>query len=139
MRASMSIPLFFKAWQFSNNNPDNHIYVDGGMVYNYPIFAFDTDGKPNPETLGCYLSNLNSVAKSNDLKYWELFRYVKFTFETMLDAQVIDFEKDVETENRTINIDNLGISATDFDLSKPQEDALYNSGVKYANQFFDTH
>ncbi len=47
VRASMSIPLFFEAWQFSGNNPDNHIYVDGGTVYNYPITTFDDSGIPN--------------------------------------------------------------------------------------------
>jgi len=30
IRASISIPLFFEAWTFSNNIPDNHIYADGG-------------------------------------------------------------------------------------------------------------
>src|SRR5207253_1008713 len=34
IRASMSIPLFFKAWTFSNGKPDNHVYVDGGTIYN---------------------------------------------------------------------------------------------------------
>jgi NTE family protein len=42
VRASMSIPMFFKAWKFSNNQPDNHIYVDGGVVLNYPLTVFDS-------------------------------------------------------------------------------------------------
>ncbi len=44
VRASMSIPLYFNAWQFPSGNPNNHLFVDGGMVYNYPIFAFSEGG-----------------------------------------------------------------------------------------------
>lgn len=139
VRASMSIPMFFKAWRFSNNNPDNHIYVDGGMIYNYPIDTFDQGGVPNPETIGCYLANLNKVSKANDLGYNELLTYVKLTFETILDAQVINFQNDPEQQKRSIVIDDLGISATNFDLSKDQEDALYNSGIKYATQYLSGH
>jgi len=38
-RISMSIPLFFKAIQGVNG--DNHVYVDGGLLDNYPIKVFD--------------------------------------------------------------------------------------------------
>ncbi len=38
-RISMSIPLFFRAVQNINN--DGHVYVDGGLLDNYPIKVFD--------------------------------------------------------------------------------------------------
>lgn len=38
-RISMSIPLFFRAVQNINN--DHHVYVDGGLLDNYPIKVFD--------------------------------------------------------------------------------------------------
>ena len=38
-RISMSIPLFFKAVQGVNG--DKHVYVDGGLLDNYPIKVFD--------------------------------------------------------------------------------------------------
>lgn len=38
-RISMSIPLFFRAVQNVNN--DGHVYVDGGLLDNYPIKVFD--------------------------------------------------------------------------------------------------
>ena len=129
VRASMSIPMFFKAWQFSNNNPDDHIYVDGGLIYNYPITCFDTDGVPNPETLGFYLANLQQIPKANNLSFNHLLEYVKITFETSLDAQSVDFFKDSEQVKRSVLINDLGISATNFNLTKDQEDALYQSGL----------
>ena len=134
-RASMSIPLFFKAWKFSDNNPDDHIYVDGGMVYNFPLDRFDTGGEPNPETMGFFLSNLTGVPKTNDLSYDEVLHYVKILFETMLDAQSIDFQEDTELKKRTAVIDDLGISATNFDLTPDQEEALYQSGIACTTAF----
>lgn len=135
VRASMSIPMFFEAWQFSNNNPDNHIYVDGGLVYNYPITTFDTNGTPNPETLGFYLSDLGNASPPNNLGFDHVLEYVKIVFETILDSQDIDFHNDSEQVKRTVIIDDLGISATDFDLTTDQETALYNSGVKYTTEY----
>ena len=38
-RVSMSIPLFFRA--VDGINQDGHIYVDGGLLDNYPIKVFD--------------------------------------------------------------------------------------------------
>lgn len=135
VRSSMSIPLFFKAWQFSNNNPDNHLYVDGGMVYNFPITIFDNGGSPNENTLGLYLQNLGPAPAPSDLGYDHLLKYIADLFETMLDAQLIDFDKNPEEKSRSIVIDNLGISPTNFGLTKEQQTALYNSGKKYATAF----
>ncbi len=136
VRASMSIPLFFKAWRFSNNNPNDHIYVDGGMIYNFPIEIFDQGDLPNPETLGFYLSNVKGIPKANNLGYNSIIQYVKITFETILDAQPINFNNDPEEKKRTAIIDDLGISATNFDLSVQQEEALYQSGIDCTNAFF---
>jgi NTE family protein len=136
VRASMSIPLFFKAWQFSNHNPDDHIYVDGGVAFNYPITTFDTPQNPeNPQTLGFYLSNLSAAPAPNTLKFDELLTYVKVLFDTVLNTQNIDFEKEPSLKNRSVIINDLGISATDFKLTQAQKDALVAEGVKAATQF----
>ena len=136
VRASMSIPMFFKAWRFPNNNPDDHIYVDGGMIFNFPIDVFDLDGTPNPETMGFYLSNVHGVPKTNTLQYNHLLEYVKIIFETLLDAQSIDFNNDPEQKRRSAIIDDLGISATNFNLTTEQEEALYQSGIKCTEAYF---
>ena len=138
IRASMSIPFFFEAWQFRNSNPNNHTYVDGGMVYNFPITYFDVDGKVNPETMGLYLSDLSDKVVVEEIKKDEVIHFVKAVFATIMDAQVIDFENDDSQKSRTAVIDNLGISAVNFDLTKEQQSALYDSGVKYTTLFVET-
>ncbi|MFN8713166.1 MAG: patatin-like phospholipase family protein [Bacteroidota bacterium] len=134
VRASMSIPLFFRAWQFSNNNPDNHIYVDGGMVLNFPIRTFDSGTTPNPQTLGLFLTDL-TPQPPNTLGYDHLEQYVRITFDTILNAQNINFFNDPADIARTMKIDNLGMSATNFGLSQEQQTALFNSGVTAATKF----
>jgi NTE family protein len=136
VRASMSIPLFFKAWRFSNNNPNDHLYVDGGMIFNFPIDIFDQGGVPNPETMGLYLSNVHAVPKANNLGYNSIVDYVKITFETILDAQPINFINNPDQLSRTAIIDDLGISPVNFNLSVQQEEALYQSGIDCTNAFF---
>lgn len=139
VRASMSIPLFFEAWEFPNNNPDNHVYVDGGMIYNYPLTIFDTNDIQNQNTLGLFLSNLSGIQSANDLSTGHFVKYIRSLVQTMLEAQVINFQHDPDEEKRSVIIDNLGISPTDFDLTDDQKQALFNSGKTYTQKFLATH
>ncbi|MEM7367433.1 MAG: patatin-like phospholipase family protein [Bacteroidota bacterium] len=135
VRASMSIPLFFRAWRFPDGKPDDHLYVDGGVVYNYPLTTFDppppNDGEvnqPNEQTLGFFLYNKHSLKIKNDLKFWQLFSYIKYLFQTLLMAQVIDFDRDPSQVERTVKIDDFGIPATDFGITPAQIQKLFLSG-----------
>ena len=124
IRASMSIPLFFKAWQFSNGQPNDHLYVDGGVLLNYPIHAFDH----LDETIGLQLENLSQTTPVNDFGYKDLKTYTKVLFETMLVTQKVALEQDTKAMARTININDLGISATNFDLTTEEKNALIKEG-----------
>jgi NTE family protein len=138
VRASMSIPMFFKAWKFSNNNPDDHVYVDGGTVLNYPITVFDTADEPyNPQTLGFFLVDADGQKQPNTLTYDEPVAYFKALFETLLDSQVIDFSKDEDMEKRTVQINDFGIAATDFNITPAQKQQLYDSGMQATKKFLN--
>ncbi len=69
-RISMSIPLFFKAVQGVNG--DGHIYVDGGLLDNYPIKVFDRTSfisrKCNIRTTEYYEKTNKSLRKTIDLE-----------------------------------------------------------------------
>lgn len=136
VRASMSIPLFFEAFQFSNKIPDDHIYVDGGTVFNYPITAFDKNEELNKNTLGLHLDNLQQISNpNNDLQYDHVIKYGKSLFETLLKTQLIDFHNNKEQQAQSIIIDDHGISATDFKLNAAQKKLLYDSGCKAAAEY----
>lgn len=136
VRASMSIPLFFDAFQFSNGIPDNHIYVDGGVVFNYPISCFD-NGYENHETLGLFVGDLSDNITNNRLEYGHFIQYMKALVQSLLNAQNINIAKDKEDLDRTIIIDSCGISATNFSLTVKDKMNLFESGRKGVIDYYN--
>lgn len=133
LRASMALPLFFSAWKFPNNNPDDHVYVDGGIVYNYPITAFgDLD-----KTLGFFLYNESSAA--TDFDFDELLKYIKLLYKALNTAQDIDFGRDKIEEAVTVKISDLGISSTDLELSDDDKKKLFDSGKQATLTYLAQH
>jgi NTE family protein len=129
IRASMSIPLFFDAWKFPDEQPNNHIYVDGGVLYNYPITAFgDLD-----KTLGFFI-DINEL--DDGLDFNDVSSYLKHLFRTVLNAQDIDFFKTLESDTTTVIIKNKGIAITNFNLTKEQKDILYLEGKNATLNYF---
>lgn len=129
IRASMSIPLFFDAWKFPDEQPNNHIYVDGGVLYNYPITAFgDLD-----KTLGFFI-DINEL--DDGLDFNDVSSYLKHLFRTVLNAQDVDFFKTLESDKTTVIIKNKGIAITNFNLTKEQKDVLYLEGRNATLNYF---
>lgn len=137
VRASMSIPLYFNAWQFRNNNPDDHLYVDGGMVLNYPLNVFDVGHEPNQGTIGFRLEDIHQVKTPNKFGYGHWLQYVKNTFETLLQSQSIEYMRDPEQTARSVVIDDFGILATDFDITEAMKDKLIQAGKDATEQFLN--
>lgn len=168
VRASMSIPFFFKSWRFSNKIPTDHIYVDGGVMFNYPLSFFD---KPrfhenqltiNSETIGLFLEpkkvyeewETNPLSKDALTKpekmngpmkkpHFQKFKYnmwitnyIKILFETLMNSQDIELFEESHLVSRTIFIDDLGISATKFNLSDKDKENLVESGRVGAIRYF---
>ncbi len=83
VRISMSIPLFFEAIQYQYPGTEEpQFYVDGGVMWNYPINLFDdhkycrklNDGA-NAETLGLFL--FSSSEKTHYPHFLKVFRRCK--------------------------------------------------------------
>ncbi|HEV2854058.1 MAG TPA: patatin-like phospholipase family protein [Thermoanaerobaculia bacterium] len=121
VRMSMSIPLFFASVDF-----DKDTFVDGGVLRNYPIDAFDTREGVDPATLGLHLNGTRPPRV--DIKGFP--RYTESLFSTLLDVQVIDLETNLPDLKRSVLIDNLGISTTDFNLTRKQKLELIAKGVE---------
>ena len=140
VRASMSIPIFFKAWQFSNNEPTDHLYVDGGVIFNYPLTFFDDtrfhkkENGVNTESVGLYLYS-TAVTEKRELTFNQLMHYARHLFETMLNSQDIDFEEDQSQMSRSIMINDLGILSTDFHLTSDDMKNLVVSGSEGAREY----
>ena len=175
VRASMSIPLFFKSWQFTNSIPNDHIYVDGGVVFNYPLSFFDkprfneNPDRINMETIGLFLepkrvyedfigapgesegpremrsgsttSTLKKIRKEiyeHTFKYGMIItKYLRHLFDTLMHSQDIELFEESHLVMRTIFIDDLGIPATKFNLSKEDKQNLIDSGVQGVHHYLN--
>lgn len=128
VRMSMSIPLFFAAVQ-----TDGRTYVDGGVVWNYPIEIFDADD-PDPLTLGLRLEA--PIAKPPPpVDVDDLLVYVKVLYESMIAVQADFYRRSPADVARTVVIDDLGILSTDFAITQAQKLALIDNGARATRAF----
>ncbi len=153
VRASMSIPFFFEPVTFearaadvSLSTPDGAAvvrhydggtvtWVDGGMLRNFPIDAFDRadGGAPRWPTIGIKLSSLQTRFARTDACQSAVAVGVH-CLRTMMNEWDA-YSVDAATAARTIFVDNGGLTATDFDLTPDQQDCLFLNGVSAATEF----
>jgi predicted acylesterase/phospholipase RssA len=133
LRASMSIPLLFDLFSFTQGTDISKFYSDGGEALNYPITIFD--GQPEDEVMGLYLHDVSDVQPPMQLNGFRSF--VDAHFETLLD-QCDSWVFPNEKWMRQTNIIDTGeMSATDFNISsKPANIAfLEQSGTNSGEDF----
>ena len=138
VRMSMSIPLFFQAVRLQNSTstpPSTSIIVDGGLLSNFPVELFDSDGVPAWPTFGFRLvrSGPLQVVKHDINGPFSEIAAMLFTASSAHDAYYLSNDKFV----RTITIDTGDISSTNFNLTADQKQQLYNNGIAAANDFLD--
>lgn len=136
VRASMSIPLMFAAWRFDNGVPDDHVYIDGGVVMNYPIAAFD-DGSAPAATLGFRLRPPADRAVAGLSGFDHPVGYAESLYACLLQAQAIDVLNSPTDRARTVLIDDCGYSMMDFRLTAKDYERLVASGVAATGAFLD--
>lgn len=153
VRASMSIPFFFEPVTTQAQEADVEVpmpdgssarqhydagavtWVDGGMLENFPISAFDRiDGKPARwPTIGVKLSVLQTQFAATQACDTALSVGIR-ALHTMT-GEWNRYSIDQTTAARTIFVDRAGLTATQFDLTPAQQDQLFLNGVIAATQF----
>jgi NTE family protein len=153
VRASMSIPIFFRPVQFTSNMasvptprpggdttteryaPGTVTWVDGGMLENFPIDAFDRidGGRPRWPTIGIKLSQLQDSYPATTACSTTV-GVARRCIGTMM-SEWDRYNIEETTAARTIFVDNAGITATQFDLTQNDQDTLFLNGVTAATQF----
>jgi NTE family protein len=130
---SCSIPFFFEPARLVNKKINKVCYlVDGAVLSNYPIWLFDAE---NPEwpTFGFRLTSKDSATGHDIDSPVSMF---KALFETMMDAHDNRSIKE-QDEVRTIIVPSLDVKLTDFSIDIKKREALFQSGVKAAEAFFN--
>lgn len=134
VRISMAIPFFFKAHKkyIKKNNErvceSADLYVDGGVMQNYPISIFDNKRTKNMQTLGLRLiptPSTKPINSSTDNSLSGSSVYFTQLASLFLNIQERFYENDSE---RTVIINTRGISTTDFDLKNDDRDLLIFAG-----------
>jgi NTE family protein len=153
VRASMSIPFFFEPVTTSaleadievpmpdgtsirqHYDPGTVTWVDGGMLQNFPITAFDRiDGRPPRwPTIGIKLSSLQTSFPATQASRTAVNVGIH-ALHTMM-SEWDRYSIDQATAARTIFVDKAGLSATQFDLTQAQQDELFLNGVEAATRF----
>jgi len=144
VRMSMTIPIFFEPVRHQNPKTGvEHILVDGGMLSNFPVWLFDVrDGVPEWPTFGLLLvepklrEHLGKRIEppKRDRGVSALIDYLKSLAQTMMAAHDRLYLEQADFA-RTIPIPTLGVGTTDFALTPDRAEALYQSGVKAAEEF----
>lgn len=134
VRASMSIPFYYRPVILKGARGSCTL-VDGGMLSNFPIDAFDrTDGRRSRwPTFGVKLS----ARPGEPLPPVPVHGVAGLSFallSTLLtahDARHLDDER----AKRTVFVDTSGVSATNFGIDQRTQQKLYTSGYDAAQKF----
>ena len=133
VRMSMSIPFFYEPVRLKNlkTGHKSHI-VDGGLLSNYPVWLFDSEGAPEWPTIGFKLVEPGSGEPANIRGPVSLLTAL---FSAMMEAHDARYIADHDFV-RTIPIPTLGVRTTEFDITREKSKALYESGRQAAEKFF---
>lgn len=137
VRASMSIPFFYEPVRLRGPALRDPVFlVDGGLLSNFPVWIFDRRDAQRPRwpTFGVKLS-----ARPDALQVAHRIggpiSFTRALLGTMASAHDQMHVDDPCVQRRTVFVDTGKVRATDFDLKKEQQDALYGQGLTKAADF----
>lgn len=140
VRMSMSIPYFFEPVELRLRGTGERCYiVDGGVLSNFPVNIFD-DGTADPSwpTFGYMLAEAPEQSVKGECVLHNVrgpLTLFAALFSTMMEAHDRMYIRN-SAFARTVMIPTLGVKTTEFDLSPDRAEALYQSGVAAATDFF---
>jgi NTE family protein len=130
VKISMSIPLLFETVKIKDNNKE-YVFVDGGLMRNYPINIFDHN-MINYETLGIQFCNNTKYKETKNI-----VDYITNLFDALLKVQEDIYNNDPINKVRTITINTGGISSLDFNISDNDYKFLYDQGYEATVDYFE--
>lgn len=146
VRASMAIPFFFRPAMLTSTAGVTSTLVDGGVLSNFPIDSLDrTDGQP-PRWPTFGVTVLPNLPAGNDkvIPQLGLLRLcgpphlLEGVLTTMLVGRDQAYLSQPWVEARAIRVDSTDVGVLDFDITKPEIEALYQKGYA-ATQDFLSH
>src|SRR4051794_8558846 len=146
VRASISVPYLFEPYRL--RHPDGEsLLVDGGLISNYPIDAFDrTDGKrARWPTIGVTLipqlpaGDVQLIPPLRALRAFPSFRFLESVVTTAVVGRDQAYLAQPWVSSRSIEVDSLGVSPFDFSIDRTVAERLFESGRTAAQAYVDAH
>jgi len=147
VRASMSIPFFFRTTTLTGTSGLTSTLVDGGMLSNFPIDTFDRrdGGLPRWPTFGVTL--LPNLPQGND-KVIPSLTPVNWLFggppliEALITTMIVGRDQAHLSQpwvaSRAIRVDSSKVGFLDFGIKDKQKQELYQNGYNAAIAFLST-
>lgn len=146
VRASMSIPFFFRPVTLTGSTGLTSTLVDGGILSNFPIDSLDrTDGrKPRWPSFG--VTVLPNLPEGNDkvipalspIRWLGPPHLLESVITTVLVGRDQAYLNQPWVNARTIRVDSTDVGFLDFDISDNEIEALYVKGYAAAEKFLST-
>jgi NTE family protein len=145
VRASMSIPFFFRPVSLTSTAGLTSTLVDGGLLSNFPIDSLDrSDGKaPRWPSFGITL--LPNLPHGNDkvipalaaLRALGAPHLLEDVITTMLVGRDQAYLNQPWVHARTIRVDSTDVGFLDFDVSEGEVEAQYLKGLNATEAFLE--
>ncbi len=144
VRASISVPYLFEPVRLAHPRGES-LLVDGGLLSNYPIDAFDRtdDRRPRWPTFGVTLLPQLPAAAGTlvpPLRVLGGLRQIRF-LEALVTTTVVGRDQGYLAQPwvkaRTIEVDTFGVSPFEFGIRPELVERLYGSGRRAATRFLD--
>jgi NTE family protein len=143
VRASMSIPFYFRPVTLTDATGRTSTLVDGGLLSNFPIDSLDrTDGgAPRWPSFG--VTVLPNLPNDTDqlLPAWGPLRHLlpsrmlDDVITTVLVGRDQAYLNQPWVSARTVRVDSTEVGFLDFDITDTEVEALYANGYSAAQEF----
>ena len=143
VRASMSIPFFFRPVTLTGAGGLTSTLVDGGILSNFPIDSLDRTDRRRPRWPSFGVTVLPNLPEGNDrvipalapLRLLGPPHLLESVITTVLVGRDQAYLSQPWVSARTIRVDSTDVGFLDFDISDNEIEALYVKGYSAAEKF----
>ncbi|MGX9792660.1 patatin-like phospholipase family protein [Mycobacterium sp. MMS18-G62] len=146
VRASMSIPFFFRPVMLTSTTGLTSTLVDGGLLSNFPIDSLDRADSREPRWPSFGVTVLPNLPEGNDKVIPALSpmrvigppHLLESVITTVLVGRDQAYLNQPWVSARTIRVDSTDVGFLDFNISDDEVEALYAKGYAATEEFLST-
>ena len=146
VRASMSIPFYFRPVTLTSSTGLTSTLVDGGILSNFPIDSLDRTDRRPPRWPSFGVTVLPNLPEGNDKVIPALApirllgppHLLESVITTVLVGRDQAYLSQPWVSARTIRVDSTDVGFLDFDISDNEIEALYVKGYAAAQKFLSS-